>query len=104
MEMPSVLPRSTSVANTLQFSSFTVYLILHGWNTKESGNQHGFIASKISAIRWHHHMLTGYDPETDAGFPLMKKHSKPMEKRYPLAVKMPRNILSGWISANQDIS
>jgi hypothetical protein len=68
MEMSSQLSRSRSVANTLQFSSFAVYLMLHGWSTKEHGNQHGTIANKISTIRWHHHILTGYGPETDAGF------------------------------------
>jgi hypothetical protein len=42
---------------------FVVYLFLHGWNMKERGNQHGTIARKVSAIRWYHRVLTGYDPE-----------------------------------------
>jgi hypothetical protein len=54
---------------------------------KVAGNKHGTIASKISAIMWHHRILTGYDPETNAAFPLimqtLKRLSKPVEKTYP---------------------
>lgn len=96
MEWPSLLPRSTIAANTLQFSSYAVFLFLHGWNTKDCGNQHGTIASKISAIRWHHRILTGYDPETDAGYPLLmrtlKRLSRPVAKKHPLTSNMLRRI------------
>lgn len=96
MEMPALLPRSRPVENTLQFSSYAVYLFLHGWNTKERGNQHGTIASKVSAIRWHHRVLTGYEPEMDAGFPLvmrtLKRLSKPVAKKHPLTSNMLRKI------------
>jgi hypothetical protein len=67
MEMPALLPRTRPTENALQFSYFAVYLFFHGWNTNEQGNQHGTIASKVSAIRWYHRVLTGYEPEMDAG-------------------------------------
>jgi hypothetical protein len=68
-EMPAVLPHNDLSANTLQIGTFAVFLFLYGWNTRERGNQHGTIKSKISAIRWHHRALVGYEPETDAGMP-----------------------------------
>ena len=34
----------------LQLGAFAVFLFLRDWNTKERGNQHGTITSKISAI------------------------------------------------------
>ncbi len=73
MEMPVVLSHKKLPVNTLQLGAFAVFLFLHGWNTQERGNQHGTIASKISVIRWHHRVLVGYEPETDAGHvPLMQ--------------------------------
>jgi hypothetical protein len=62
MEMPVVLPHKELSANTLQQGVFAVLLFLYGWNTLERGNQRGTIASKISAIHWHHRALVGYEP------------------------------------------
>jgi hypothetical protein len=94
--MPALLPRTSPTWNALQFSYFAVYLFLHGWNTKERGNQHGTIASKISAIRWYHRVLTGYEPEMDAGFPLvmrtLKRLSRPVAKKHPVTPDMLRSI------------
>ncbi len=70
MEMPAVLPHKELSANTLQQGAFAVFLFL------ERGNQHGTIASKISAIRWHHRVLVGYEPETDAGHALLMQALK----------------------------
>ena len=98
MELPAILPRSNTAANTLQFGSYAVYLFLHGWNRKERGNQHGTIASKISAIRWHHRVLTGFDPDTDAGYPLfmrtLKWLSRPVAKKHPVTATMLRRIFA----------
>jgi hypothetical protein len=44
-----------------------VFMFLYDWNTRERVNQHGKIARKISAIRWHHRALVGYEPETNVG-------------------------------------
>jgi hypothetical protein len=83
MEIPVVLPHKERSANTLQLAAFAAFLFLYGWSTQERGNQHGTIASKISAIRWHHRALVGYEPETDAGHALLmqalKRLSKPVE-------------------------
>lgn len=98
MEMPAILSQHELAANTLQFGAFAVFLFLHGWNAKERGNQHGTIASKISAIRWYHRALVGYEPELDAGHALLmralKRLSKPVSKKYPLTPKMMRRIFS----------
>jgi hypothetical protein len=59
MEMPAVLPHKEVSAKTLKLGAFAVFLSPHGWNTRERGNQHGILASKISAIRWHHRVLVG---------------------------------------------
>jgi hypothetical protein len=97
MEMPALLPRAKPTENALQFSYFAVYLFLHGWNTKERGNQHRTIASKVSAIIWHHRVLTGYEPEIDAGFSLvlrtLKRLSRPVAKKPPMTPDMLRSIL-----------
>ncbi len=54
------------------------------------------IASKISAIRWHHRALFGYAPETDAGHALLmqalKRLSKPVAKKHPLTARMLHGI------------
>jgi hypothetical protein len=75
---------------------FSVFLILHGWNTRKRGNQHGSIASIISAIRWHHRALVGYEPETDAGHAMLmqalKRLSKPVAKKHPLTARILRGI------------
>jgi len=96
MGMPAVLPRTAAASNAIQFGSFAVYLFLHGWNTKDRGNQHGTIASKVSAIRWYHQVLTGYDPETDHGYQLLmrslKRLSKPVAKKHPITADMLRRI------------
>ena len=104
MDMPAVLPQKELAANTLQLGAFAVFLFLHGWNTQERGNQHGTIASKISAIRWHHRALAGYEPETDAGHALLmralKRLSKPVAKKHPLTARMLRGIF-GLLDLNQ---
>jgi hypothetical protein len=73
-----------------------MYLFLHGWDTKERGNQHGTIASKVFAIRWHHRVLTGHETKMDAGFPLvmrtLKRLSRPVAKKYPMTPDMLRCI------------
>jgi len=98
MEMPVVLPHKERSTNTLQLGAFAVFLFLYGWNTRERGNQHGTIASKISAIRWHHRVMVGYEPETDAGHALLmqalKRLSKPVAKKHPLTARMLRGIFS----------
>jgi hypothetical protein len=63
--MPVVLPHKELSANTLQLGAFAVFLFLYGWNTRERGNQHGTIASKISPIRWPYRALVGYEPVRD---------------------------------------
>jgi hypothetical protein len=92
MEMSVVLPHKEWSANTIQLGAFAVFLFLYGWNTRERGDQHGTIASKISAIRWHHRALVGYEPETDAGHALLMqalKHlSNPVAKKHPLTARM----------------
>jgi hypothetical protein len=69
-----------------------VFLFLYGWNTRERGNQHGTIAS----IRWHHRILVGYEPETDARHALLmqalKRLSKPVAKKHPLTARMLRGV------------
>jgi hypothetical protein len=69
-------------------------LFQHGWYTRERGNQNGTLSSKISAIRWNHRALVGYEPETDAGHALLmqalKRLSKPVAKKYPLTARMLR--------------
>jgi hypothetical protein len=65
---------------------------MNGWNTRERGNQHGTIASKIWAIRWHHRALVGYEPDTDAGHALLMQALKrlpiPVAKMHPLIARM----------------
>jgi hypothetical protein len=96
MKIAALLPRARPTENALQFSYFAVYLFLHGWNSKERGIQHGTIASKVFAIRWHHRVLTGYEPEMDAGFPLamriLKRLSRPVAKKHPMTPDMLRCI------------
>jgi hypothetical protein len=96
MEMPVALPHKELSANTLKLGAFAVFLFLHGWNTRERGSQHGTIVSNISAIRWHHRALAGYEPETDAGHALLrqalKRLSKPVAKKRPLTARMLRGI------------
>jgi hypothetical protein len=96
MEMPAVLPHKELSTYTLQRGAFAVFLFLYGWNTRERGNQHGTIASKISAIRWHHRALVGYEPATDAGHVILMQSltrlSKPVEKKHPLTARMLRGI------------
>lgn len=104
MGMPVVLPRTATASNTAQFGSFAVYLFMYGWNTGDRGNQHGTIASKISAIRWHHRALIGYDPETDAGYQLLmrtlKRLSRPVAKKHPVTANMLRRMF-GVLDLNQ---
>jgi hypothetical protein len=97
MEMPVVLPHKEWSAKTLQLGAFAVFLFLYGWNTRERGNQHGTIASKISAICWHHWALVGYEPEADAGRALL---SKPVAKKHPLTATMLRGIF-GMLDMSQ---
>jgi hypothetical protein len=96
MEIPVLLPRTRPTENALQFSYFAVHLFLHIWNTNERGDPHGTIASKVSAIRWYHRVLTGYEPEMDAGFPLvmrtLKRLSRPVAKKHPMTPDMLRSI------------
>jgi hypothetical protein len=104
MEMPVVLPHKELSANTLQLGAFPVFLFLYCWNTRERGNQRKTIASKISAIRWHHRALVGYEPETDAGHALLmqalKRLSKPVTKKHPLTARMLWGIF-GLLDMNQ---
>ena len=65
-------------------------------NLKKKGNQHGTIASKISAIRWRQLFLVGYEPAVDSGYLLLmrgiKRMSDPVTKKHPLTVKMLRRL------------
>jgi hypothetical protein len=74
----------------------SVCFVLHGWNTQERDNQHWTIARKISAIRWHHWALAGYETETDVGHALLtralKRLSEPVAKKHPLTARMLRGI------------
>jgi hypothetical protein len=96
MEMPVVLPHKELSTNTLQLGAFALFLFLHGRNSRERCNQHGTIARKISAILWHHRVLVGYEPGTDAGHALLmqaiKRLSKPFAKKHPLTARMLRGI------------
>jgi hypothetical protein len=96
MEMPALLPRARPTENALQFSYFAVYLFLHGWNTKERKKQHGIIASKVSAVRWYHRVLTGHEPEMDMGFLLVMRKlkwlSRPVAKKHLMTPDMLRSI------------
>jgi hypothetical protein len=69
------------------------FFFLYGWNTRERGNQHGTIASKISAIRWHHRALVGYEPDRCGACPIDAgtRCSKPVAK-HPLTARMLRGI------------
>ncbi len=73
-----------------------MFLFLYGWNTQERGCQLGTIASKISAIRWHHRALVGYEPEADAGHALLmqalKRLPKLVAKKHSLTARMLRGI------------
>jgi hypothetical protein len=69
MEMPVVLPHMEWSAKTLQLGAFVVFLFLYGWNTRERGNQHGAIASKISAIRRHHRARSDMSQRLMRGVP-----------------------------------
>ncbi len=47
METPAVLPHRELSASTLQLGAFAVCFFLRDWSTRECGNRHGTIASKI---------------------------------------------------------
>ena len=96
MQMPIILTKQDTNANTAQIGAFAVYCFYYGMNTKNKGNQHGTIASKISAIRWRHRFLVGYEPEVDAGYRLLMRGIKcmldPVAKKHPLTNKMLRRL------------
>ena len=90
------LTRKDANANTGQLGEFAVYLFTYGMNRKYEGNQHTTIASKISAIRWYHLRLCGFQPEVHGGHQLLMKGlrrcSKPVAKKHPLTNKMLRKL------------
>ena len=96
MQMPIILPKEDTNTNTSQFGAFAVYCFHYGMNSRKKGNQHGTIASKISAIRWRHRFLVGYEPAVDSGYRLLmrgiKRMSDPVTKKHPLTVKMLRRL------------
>jgi hypothetical protein len=95
MEMSFILHQNELAVNTLQFWRvhgvlFFTWLGYQG-ALKPKWDNH----EQISAIRWYHRVLTGYEPETGKAL-LMRSHHTP--------AKMPRRFLVCYIWANQGSS
>ena len=109
MQVTIILTKEDANENTAQLGAFGVYCFYYGMNMKKKGNQHGTIASKISAIRWHHRLLVGYEPAVDSGYRLLmrgiKRMSDPVTKKNPLTVKMLRRLHQAidWSQSKQQL-
>ena len=96
MKFPYLLSEKKERENTTQLGAYAVYLFQYGMNKKRQGNQYGTISGKLSAVRWYHKRLVGYEPGLNASHGLLmggiRRFSDPVMKKQPLTARMLRQL------------
>ena len=96
MRYEHLLSEKNEKKNTAQLGSYAVYLFQYGMNKERKGNQFGTIAGKLSAVRWYHRRLAGYEPGVNASHALLmsgiRRFSDPILKKQPITARMLRHL------------
>ena len=96
MGYEALLSKNNEKKNTIQLGAYAVYLFQYGANKKRKGNQFGTIAGKLSAVRWYHRRLAGYEPGLNASHALLmsgiRRFSDPVLKKQPITARMLRHL------------
>ena len=96
MRYEHLLSEKNEKKNTAQLGSYAVYLFQYGMNNKCKGNQFGTIVGKLSAVRWYHRRLAGYEPGVNASHALLmsgiRRFSDPILKKQPITARMLRHL------------
>ena len=96
MKFPYLLSEKKERKNTTQLGAYAVYFFQYGMNKKRQGNQYGTISGKLSAVRWYHKRLVGYEPGLNASHGLLmggiRRFSDPVMKKQPLTARMLRQL------------
>ena len=96
MRYEHLLSEKNEKKNTAQLGSYAVYLFQYGMNKERKGNQFGIIAGKLSAVRWYHRRLAGYEPGVNAAHALLmsgiRRFSDPVLKKQPVTARMLRHL------------
>ena len=96
MQFPYLLSKKNEARNTAQLGAYAVYLFQFGMNKRRKGNQFGTISGKLSAVRWYHKRLVGYEPGLNASHGLLmagiRRFSDPVLKKQPVTPYMLRHL------------
>ena len=96
MRYEHLLSEKNEKKNTAQLGSYAVYLFQYGMSKRREGNQLGTIAGKLSAVRWYHRRLAGYEPGLNASHALLmsgiRRFSDPVLKKQPITARMLRHL------------